>query len=330
MTRGWLIAAAAGVVTVALVATLVVVVVRRDEGAAPPPQASATPSPTPSVTKSPKPKRRPVLGVKIDNAAAARPQTGLSRADIVYVEPVEAGLSRFLAVYSRGVPKTVGPVRSARGTDLQLLRQFKKPALAFSGAHGGLIPSIRRAPLRDRSPSRAGGAYFRGGSNPAPHNLYANPRKFFKRPSNAGHAGSGVGFRFGKAPAGGKKTSARKVSYRAASFAFRWSAKQDRWLVTMDGSPGRAAGGGRLGAPTVVVQYVTVRPSRLKDVLGNPSPYAKTVGRGKAMVLRDGKAYRARWSRPKAGKGTMFTTRNGDPMTFARGPVWIVFASRSG
>jgi hypothetical protein len=72
----------------------------------------------------------PVLAVKIDNIVNARPQTGLGRADIVCVLPVEGGLSRFLAVFSSHFPPVVGPGRSARDDDLQLLRQFGRPAFA--------------------------------------------------------------------------------------------------------------------------------------------------------------------------------------------------------
>src|SRR5690242_21272732 len=83
-----------------------------------------------------------VLAVKIDNIVNARPQTGLTRADIVYVLPVEGGLSRFLAVYSAHFPKVVGPVRSARDDDLQVLRQFGRPAFAYSGAQPHLLPVV--------------------------------------------------------------------------------------------------------------------------------------------------------------------------------------------
>src|SRR5690348_16781283 len=68
--------------------------------------------------------RRPVLTLKIDNIVFARPQTGLTRADLVYLLPVEGGLSRILAVFSSRFPPVIGPVRSAREEDLQLLRQF--------------------------------------------------------------------------------------------------------------------------------------------------------------------------------------------------------------
>lgn len=90
--------------------------------------------------------RAEVLAVKIDNVAAARPPTGLEKADIVYVEQVEAGLSRILAAYSSDLPSVVGPVRSARETDLELLRQFDEPTLAYSGAQSALRPSIEAAP----------------------------------------------------------------------------------------------------------------------------------------------------------------------------------------
>lgn len=85
----------------------------------------------------------PVLAVKIDNVRAARPHTGLGAADIVYVEQVEAGLTRFLAVYSSRQPPRVGPVRSARESDVELLRQFGRPALAYSGVRSALEGFLR-------------------------------------------------------------------------------------------------------------------------------------------------------------------------------------------
>jgi hypothetical protein len=95
----------------------------------------------------------------------------------------------------------------------------------------------------------------------------------------------------------------------------------------MDGTPSTATEGGRLGAPTVVIQYTTVRTSRFKEY-GSRPPYAESTGSGTAVVLRDGRAYDARWTRPDANGGTAFTTASGQPMTFARGQVWIVLASK--
>src|SRR5450755_43462 len=115
----------------------------------------------------------PVLAVKIDNVAQARPPTGLTKADIVYLIPVEGGLSRILAVFSSHFPPVIGPVRSAREDDLELLRQFGRPAFAYSGAQPELVPVVHRARIVDLYAGTAGG-YYRDPNRFAPHNLYAH------------------------------------------------------------------------------------------------------------------------------------------------------------
>lgn len=290
------------------------------------PSASTTAKPTPTDDR-PYQQGKPVLAVKIDNVATARPPTGLGDADIVYVEPVEAGLSRLLAVYGTRQPKTVGPVRSARASDLELLRQFGHPAFAYSGARSSVLDDIRRAPLADVSPAHAGNAYTRRGPHRAPHNLYADPSRLRDRAGQAEPPGD-IGFRYGAAPAGGKATKARSVEYKAFRVGFSWSEQQRRWLVQMDGRAHVTRDGGRSAAATVVVQYVDIEPRGPKDKFGNVSPYVTTTGDGKATVLRDGKAYDARWSRPRADAGTRYTTAEGKPMRFADGQVWVVFAKR--
>ncbi|MGW1894881.1 DUF3048 domain-containing protein [Streptomyces sp. NPDC002004] len=270
----------------------------------------------------------PVLAVKIDNVGPARPQTGVDQADVVYAEQVEGGLSRLMAVYATRLPRVVGPVRSARESDLELLRQFDEPTLAFSGAQSKLLPLISAAPLHEASPDRApGDAYFRGSAKPAPHNLYLRPSRVVKAAPGAG-ALARTGFTFGAAPSGGTLEKSRTVRFPSARFTFTWSAGQGRWLVSMDGSADRTTDGRRLAASTVVVQYVTVRQSRFHDVLGTATPYTETVGSGKAVVLRDGRAFDVRWKRSAPQDGTEFTTDDGRRMPFAQGQVWVVLAKR--
>jgi hypothetical protein len=95
----------------------------------------------------------------------------------------------------------------------------------------------------------------------------------------------------------------------------------------MDGSPARSTEDGQLSAATVVIQYTTVRTSRFLEY-GKPPPYADSTGSGTGVVLRDGRAWDIRWSRSAADGGTTFTTTAGQPMAFARGPVWVVLAPR--
>jgi len=285
-------------------------------------------TPTPSAPATPTPVAGSPLAVKIDNVSAARPQTGLGAADVVYAEQVEGGLSRLMAVYATRLPKSVGPVRSARESDLELLRQFREPTLAYSGAQRKLLPLIGRAPLRAESPDDDGSAYYRGAGRAAPHNLYVRPARLL--PSAPGRTALTTGFRYGPAPSGGSPAAARTVRYPAARFTFTWSGGRGGWLIAMDGTPATTTDGGRPAPPTVVVQYVRIRSSKYHDVLGNHTPYTETIGSGRAEVLRDGRSFDARWSRPAAADGTEFTTADGGPMNFADGQVWVVFAASSG
>ncbi len=265
---------------------------------------------------------RRVLIFKIDNVVQARPPTGLTEADIVYLLPVEGGLSRIMAVFSSHFPPVVGPVRSSREEDIKLLRQFGRPAFAFSGAQPALLPVVEHARIVDLYAGRVGG-YYRDDNRIAPYNLFANTRTLLREAPHASLAHD-IGFRFGAAPAGGKRIHSYSVSYQAAHFTFWWSHKQHRWLVSMDGRPARSASGQVLGGPTVVVQYTRVRTSVFRE-LGIRPPYAITVGHGKAVVLRNGRAYHVSWSRPHKNGGTTFTLPNGQRMRFARGQVWVTY-----
>jgi hypothetical protein len=263
----------------------------------------------------------PVLAVKIDNIVYARPQTGLTHADIVYVLPVEGGLSRFLAIFSSHIPRVIGPVRSARQDDLELLRQFGRPAFAWSGAQPQLTRVVERAKIVDLYAALVGG-YYRDYSRIAPYNLFANTHTLLGEAHGASTAHN-IGFKFGPPDRGGRRTRAVSMSYPAASFRFTWSHRSGRWLVWMDGARAETTGHQQMSAATVVIQHTIVRLSTFKEY-GRRPPYAETTGHGTAIVLRNGKAYRAYWSRPSQRGGTTFTTRSGQPMRFAPGPVWIV------
>ncbi|MBC9713575.1 DUF3048 domain-containing protein [Streptomyces sp. TRM66268-LWL] len=297
-----------------------------DRGGAPDdPEPPTSPAPESSAPPEPRPRtvRRPtVLAVKIDNVRAARPHTGLREATVIHVEQVESGLTRLLAVYSGGgLPQSIGPVRSARETDLELLRQYGKPVLAFSGAQGKLLPLIDKAQLYPRSPAEAPGAYFRSPSRQIPHNLYLRPSRLDPAPDKEAKPAD-LGLRFGGAPSGGRATGEHTVRFPAARYGFTWSAARDRWRVSMDGTRTN------LTPSTVVVQYGVVRDSRFRDRWGNVSPYTETVGEGEALMLRDGRAHTGRWSRESAEEATVYTDADGKPLLFADGQVWILHVRR--
>ncbi len=221
-------------------------------------------------------------------------------------------------------------MRSARETDLELLRQFDRPTLAFSGAQGRLLPVIDRAPLDAVPPSKAPGAYVRGPDRPAPHNLYLRPKAKIPFEATGVDAVEALGLERGAAPSGG---GARGQPYGALSVGVRdvHLVLRARPLAGLAGrvpcpdERGRAARG-----QTVVVQDVTVRPSDFRDRSGNVSPFTETVGSGDAVVLRDGRVYDVRWSRPSADADTAYTAPDGRRVDLADGPLWILYAPREG
>lgn len=293
-------------------------------GAADPAQPQAKPLRSPFTGQRVRSQGR-VLAVKIDNTTLGRPQTGLTYADIVYVLPMEGGLSRYLAVFASHYPPTVGPVRSAREEDLPVLRQFGRPAFAFSGAQPALLPVVEHARIVDLYSGKVRG-YYRSHSRFAPYNLYATTHILLSQASRASRAHD-IGFRFGSAPTGGRVMKSFTVAYPAATFRFQWSSRVKRWLVWTDGSPDRATHQGQLRPATVVIQRTTIRTSRFRE-RGVRPPYAVTVGKGGAVVLRNGRAWNARWSRRSSNAGTAFTMASGQRMPFATGQVWVVYARK--
>ncbi len=283
-----------------------------------PPSAPLLPPPSP-FTGLPTDLAAPVLAVKIDNVASARPQTGTTAADLVYVEPVEGGLTRLLAVFQSRMPPVVGPVRSVRETDLQLLAPLDAPALAFSGEAPELRPLLAGAPVVDVSASAVPAAYYRERDRPSPHDVYVRTATL-----TVGGPPRDVGFRFGLLPAGGRPTADLTARYPSVSISVEWVAAERRWVFDVDGAPLLAAEGGRPGAATVVLQQVVVRDTAIRDANGTPSPFAESVGAGAAVVLRDGQAFDGTWSRPSPDAPTTFTRPDGTPLTFATGPVWVL------
>ncbi|WP_199432269.1 DUF3048 domain-containing protein [Qaidamihabitans albus] len=314
----------AAVAVFAAVAVVAVLLLWDRDDETPPPAAPPPSEPSATPSEPPEPQRR-LLVIKIDNVEPARPQTGLGAAEVVYVEPVEGGLTRLAAVYSANLPDVAGPVRSARQTDIQLLAQYGRPTLAYSGAAPEIRPLLRSAPLVIAPEAAAPGAYFRNSSRPRPHNLFVRPARL---PEGRG-AGPRQVFEFGAAPGGGTAATEHGARYPAASYRFTWAPRQGRWLVSMNGTPLRSAESGRVSAATVIVQRVEIRQgAQVADAAGAVSPVVRSVGSGPATVLRDGKSYAATWKREKPADGTRFTTKAGEPLPLAEGPVWVLLVPR--
>jgi hypothetical protein len=262
-----------------------------------------------------------VLAVKIDNVGGAQlMQSGLNSADLVYVIQVEGGLSRYLVVYDSGhAPARVGPVRSARQTDIPLLAPFGRVGFAYSGAISGLLPDLAAANLQNINPIQHNNLFSNGGSSPT----YIRTDQIFATFPGLAQA-KDVGFRFGPLPAGGAPASSVRARMPAASFTF--TASGAKWLVSVDGHAVATIDAGQANADNVIVQHVHVVPGKYTDHnAGHPDNevFSQTTGQGSADFYRDGKVWHGQWSKPNDTAPTSYTV-GGTPMNLAPGRTWIV------
>jgi hypothetical protein len=302
---------------------------------------SATPPPPAAVNPftgvGPVPKT-PTVIVKIDDTAPGRPQVGIDKADIVYVEAVEGGLTRLAAVFGSVKPTTVGYVRSTRPSDPDLFLQFGKITEAYSGGAHDSLPRVRRSGITSWS-NDAGAAYYSRQSHPGDHgyiNLVLNVRKV------AAHVKTprpkSIGWTFDPSLAGLGATPALKISTAVSGsyspgagtpVTFRWSAKLKKYVRYIDGTAQKAADGKTIAATNVIVQFCkVVSHPQDTDVAGNPSQFTYTVGTGKVLVFRQGKRIAGTWSRPKTSSGTTLRTTTGKPLPLNPGNTWVVLATK--
>ncbi len=296
------------------------------------PAVSPTPSPSAasvvhSLSGMPSGVGKPVIAVKIDDTPPARPQTNVNSADIVYVELVEGDATRLMAVFQSQLPETVGPVRSGRESDLEILAAYGRVTLAYSGANHGVERMIRAAPLHSYEEGAPG--FFRSNNRHAPYNLYLNPQRLLAAHPDLPTARD-IGFLFGAPLADARPATSVTVDMSPYTrYAFGYDAAARRWLASVNGRPTVQVDGQRLWAGNVLVQQVSVEASRFHDVLGLATPRSHTVGSGGFTLLRpDGTQFHGTWRRAAANARTTYTDASGVPVTFAPGRTWVLLAPK--
>jgi hypothetical protein len=273
-----------------------------------------------------------VLAVKIDDTNAAHPQIGLEDAEIVYIEQVEGGLTRLAAIFSTVIPQRVGPVRSARISDIDILSQFGRVAFAYSGAQRKLLPVISAANLQDLGAQRQSPTIYTTDPNRnQPYAMVLRADLLMQKISDNDlqvDSAKSVGFVFGELQEGGTPTQKVEVTWPAARYSAEWSDTEFRWLLSHNNNVNLAESGFVLGPTTFVIQMVKISPSEYGDKFGGVTPLSETIGTGKAYVLRNGERFVTTWNRPTADSGTTFSFSDGAVMNFDPGQVWVALTDR--
>ena len=297
---------------------------------APAPPTSAAPAPPPTPKINPltggKPSKNPVIAVKIEDTALGRPQVGTNKADIVYVEQVEGGLTRLMAIFNTNLPN-VEPVRSVRPSDPELALQFGHIIfVASGGSRAGKAP-LMRSPLKKVIGDEGGPEFSRDPNRQAPENLVVNLRKVAK--AVKGPRAKGIGLTWSaKPPAASKPGKLVSTVVGGTPVVFHWNAKTHRYMRIIDGNIQHTADGSVIDTPNVIVQFCKVTVyTKDRDVLGHPAQYTHTLGTGRAVVFRNGKRIVGTWSRKNVTSGTILKTKDGKVIPLSPGGAWFVLAA---
>ena len=258
---------------------------------------------------------RSALTVKIDNlnGEGVRPQTGLDKADIVYEEVTEGGITRFASIFQSQVPEEVGPIRSVRAIDPDLVAVIGG-VFAFSGGAGPNVEKIKAAPVNAVDEDAAGDAMFRNQAKRAPHNLYGRPQALFDKggqpvpppplfeylAENEVFAGEAVtSFRVGFGPG-----YAPNYTYDATSRT---------WKRDIDGVPFTMADLTQVAPTNVIVQFTQYTGGGEADVSGE----------GVAWIFSDGKLIRGTWRRTSRDEVIQYFDAAGAPVKLLPGSTWV-------
>lgn len=275
-----------------------------------------------------------ILVVKIDDTNAAHPQIGVESADVVYVEQVEGGLTRLAAIYTSKLPPLIGPIRSARISDIELLAQFGRVGFAYSGAQSKMRPVIAAANLENLSAERnPPSIYGKDPDRQGPVDMILKPDLLLER-ANANpkiriETATASVFPFGDAPKGETNTAVAKVKWPSAKYELRWDSTNEKWLIYFNEKPNMAANGEHLYADTAIIQIVSITPSIYGDKFGEITPFSKTTGSGKAVMLRDGFSYQISWQRNLETDVTTWMSEDGGVANFKPGRTWIFLTDKA-
>ena len=291
-----------------------------------PATTTAAPAATNPLTGVPgEAKQRPALIVKIDNAPKGRPQAGLNQADVVVEEGVEGGITRFATIFHSQDADLVGPVRSARTTDISIASPLNRPLFAWSGSNADFEKLIRKAPLVDVGVAAKPGPYFRQKGRPNPYDLFARYGQLYDGAAG-GPPPAMFTYRAAGEAAAGDPASKAHMEWRdkvQTLVDWEWAADVGAWKRTENGTPHVDAAGQQVLAKNVVIQLVTYHDTGYRDRSNTMVPEADLVGEGDVMVLTDGKVIKGRWKKPSAETATTYTDAAGQPIKLTPGNTWL-------
>ena len=267
------------------------------------------------------------LLVQVENLPAARPQSGLQDAAIVYEYVTEGGISRFSVIYTSPPKGRVGPIRSARPVTISLAKIYGA-ALIYSGGSTYIQSQIQSAGIPHADQNSANADLFRDSSRMPPHNLYSDRSHLSDLAGhlNASPASWSLWSRASPASVTGGKPASRVTvpisdtetpTFINDSSAGGWKRSEPDTGAFIDGDTRSP-----VVVSTLIVQQVVITPtSQVVDVNGQTGVDHDVMGSGKAQVFTAGREFDATWTQNSSGPPSF--TADSSPAPIAPGLVWI-------
>lgn len=267
---------------------------------------------------------RPAIAVKVDNYPDARPQSGLNQADVVFEEPVEGGITRYVAVFQCQDPSSVGPVRSARYPDVAIIDELSKPIFVHVGGIDPIQALIKQANDFDEDLYYDGSLAEHPAGRQAPYDTYINTQAVWGAYRQDQSPPAPI-FGYSAAVPSGSPVASIHIPFSSSSDErWTWNATIGRWLLSYGGVPDMAAGGGQIATANVVVLSVEVTYGPwVENSQGALEVVVNPTSGGAAQVLRNGVDVTGSWARSSLASPIELTSASGSPIALQPGPTWV-------
>lgn len=263
----------------------------------------------------------------IENSKAARPQSGLIDADIVFETMAEGGIPRFIALFYGNSPKIIGPIRSVRPYFLNLAEEFTLPFAHCGGSEEATI-SIQKGKGKSMDEAANGSFYWRDKTRKSPHNLYTSTEKlraliskknFLVSPSST--------LKFDKASwNNGNFTSAKEVIIKPnKNYNTSYTYKDEKYMKSMDNEPSIDRENKKnIYADNIIIQKTDI--ALQKDGIHID---IRLTGQGEGFLISQGKYQKIKWSKKGDASPTLLTDESGKAVNLSPGKTWWHIVNKS-